>query len=64
MRAEAKALRQPPPPAGDAKAQAYARFIPREELSSFATWKPGALAAETHPAAEGDVGRADPGRAR
>jgi len=36
-----------PPPAGagaaGAKAAIYARFIPREELSSFAAWAPGDL---------------------
>ncbi|MEY4561080.1 MAG: hypothetical protein RLZZ618_357 [Pseudomonadota bacterium] len=33
-----------PPPSGGAKpSSAYGRFIPREELSSFAAWTPGAL---------------------
>ena len=32
-----------PPPEGSAKASAYARFIPREELSSFEAWNPSAL---------------------
>ena len=41
--------RNVPPPAGapgttGAKAAMYARFIPREELSSFAAWSPGDLA--------------------
>ena len=39
------------PSPNDAKAQ-YARFIPREELSSFAAWSPGDLGgpgAPTHP---------------
>ncbi len=31
------------PPPGGARASAYARFIPREELGSFAAWNPGAL---------------------
>jgi len=31
-----------PPPQG-AKPSVYARFIPREELSSFASWNPGTL---------------------
>ena len=38
--------RNVPPPAGagtGAKAAMYARFIPREELSSFAAWAPGDL---------------------
>jgi flagellar assembly protein FliH len=30
----------------------YARFIPREELGSFAAWSPGSLEAEPPPAAE------------
>ncbi len=39
----------PPPPGGGAKANSYARFIPREELSSFAAWSPGSLSgAEPH----------------
>jgi flagellar assembly protein FliH len=33
-----------PPPAGGSKASSlYARFIPREELDSFAAWTPGSL---------------------
>ena len=32
-----------PPPEGGGKASAYARFIPREELSSFEAWNPSAL---------------------
>ncbi len=35
-----------PPPAG-AKPSAYARFIPREELISFAAWSPDALSGGT-----------------
>src|SRR5664279_5813734 len=38
--------RNVPPPAGSAAGRAtspYARFIPREELSSFAAWAPGDL---------------------
>lgn len=41
-----KAGRPAPPPlngAGARPASPYARFIPREELNSFAAWKPGAL---------------------
>jgi flagellar assembly protein FliH len=34
-----------PPPEG-AKPSVYARFIPREELGSFATWSPGTIAAD------------------
>ncbi|MBK6866223.1 MAG: flagellar biosynthesis protein [Ideonella sp.] len=36
-------LRNVPPPDGARPAAAYARFIPREELSSFAAWNPEAL---------------------
>jgi len=32
-----------PAPPGSKPASAYARFIPREELGDFATWKPGSL---------------------
>lgn len=32
-----------PPPEGGGKTSAYARFIPREELSSFEAWNPSAL---------------------
>ncbi len=32
-----------PSPEGSGKASAYARFIPREELSSFEAWNPSAL---------------------
>lgn len=34
-----------PPPEG-AKPSVYARFIPREELGSFATWSPGSIAGD------------------
>lgn len=40
-------IRQVPPPAGATKpAHPYARFIPREELASFAAWNPGSLSGE------------------
>jgi flagellar assembly protein FliH len=40
-----RAPRNVPPPPGSAaaKASVYARFIPREELSSFAAWEPSDL---------------------
>lgn len=45
-------FRQVPPPAGGGKgASMYARFIPREELSSFAAWSPGSLSGEEEAAA-------------
>jgi flagellar assembly protein FliH len=37
--------RQVPPPTGSRSTNAYTRFIPREELGSFANWQPGAIAA-------------------
>ena len=46
-----RAPRQVPPPSGSAgqKASPYTRFIPREELGSFAAWSPDALAGGTPP---------------
>ena len=40
-----------PPPAGStaSRASLYARFIPREELSSFAAWEPGDLSGVNPP---------------
>jgi len=45
-------IRQVPPPPGskDKPATAYARFIPREELSDFAAWTPGAFGGGADPA--------------
>jgi flagellar assembly protein FliH len=39
-------IRNVPPPSGSKAASVYARFIPREELSSFAAWNPGSLSGE------------------
>lgn len=39
-------FRNVPPPSGAKPANVYARFIPREELSSFAAWMPGSLNGE------------------
>jgi len=36
----------PPPTGGSAKSSVYTRFIPREELDSFAAWNPGALSGQ------------------
>lgn len=46
-----RAPRQVPAPAGGAgpKTAAYARFIPREELGTFAAWNPEALSGGTPP---------------
>ncbi|MEP7140346.1 MAG: FliH/SctL family protein [Caldimonas sp.] len=45
MMSSSKARRSVAPPPGSAahKATVYSRFIPREELSSFAAWAPGNL---------------------
>ena len=45
MMSSSKARRSVPPPPGSAahKTSVYSRFIPREELSSFAAWAPGIL---------------------
>jgi flagellar assembly protein FliH len=39
------------PPPGGARASAYARFIPREELGAFAAWSPGAISGGAAPSA-------------
>jgi flagellar assembly protein FliH len=39
-------FRNVPPPEGSKAASPYARFIPREELGSFATWNPGNFTGE------------------
>ncbi|HET7794844.1 MAG TPA: FliH/SctL family protein [Rhizobacter sp.] len=57
-----KPTRPAPPPNGGAApkpASAYARFIPREELNSFAAWKPGALSGGEG-APQAPVQRAEP----
>jgi len=47
-------LKNVPPPAGaSAKGSVYSRFIPREELSSFASWSPGTLSGGAEPAGTG-----------
>lgn len=48
-----------PPPEGGGKASAYARFIPREELSSFEAWNPSALS-DTDPQATAGMPTAAP----
>src|SRR5450631_991477 len=45
-----------PSPNDAARATAYARFIPREELNSFAAWQPGSLSGGPSP--QGNVQRA------
>ena len=46
-----------PPPAGSQGGSPYARFIPREELGDFASWKPGTLRRRRRPAADAATGR-------
>ncbi len=38
-----------PPPEGGGKGSVYSRFIPREELASFAAWNPDALSGTAAP---------------
>jgi flagellar assembly protein FliH len=45
MASSKTAFKNVPPPAGG-KATVYSRFIPREELSAFSAWAPGALAGD------------------
>jgi len=42
-------FRNIPPPPGAKPASAYQRFIPREELGDFASWKPGSFAGQAAP---------------
>lgn len=42
------AFRNVPPPPGSKAGTAYTRFIPREELGDFETWKPGSFAGGPH----------------
>jgi flagellar assembly protein FliH len=43
------AIRNVPAPSGGKPASPYQRFIPREELGDFATWKPGSFGDGTQP---------------
>jgi flagellar assembly protein FliH len=49
MTSSSRARRNVPPPANSAtgKGSVYSRFIPREELSSFAAWEPGDISDAT-----------------
>lgn len=51
-----------PLPADGARAAGYARFIPREELSSFAAWSPGALGGGPQPSSSAPRAAAEPPR--
>ena len=45
------AFRNVPPPKGSKAGTPYTRFIPREELGDFESWKPGSFGFEPPPAA-------------
>jgi flagellar assembly protein FliH len=47
-------FRNVPPPAGSKAGTPYTRFIPREELGDFASWKPGTFGS-ARPAAAGSA---------
>ena len=49
-----------PSPTEGARASAYARFIPREELSSFSAWNPGDLGGPAQAAPETPRAAAEP----
>jgi len=49
-----------PPPEGAKAASVYARFIPREELGSFASWSPDTLAGDGRAAPAPGVRKAAP----
>lgn len=51
-------FRNVPPPQGSKAASVYARFIPREELDSFAAWKPGSIDGAAGDAADAAAQRA------
>lgn len=49
----------PPPPEGSRGGNPYSRFIPREELNSFAAWSPGDIAGGPAPQANVQRGPAE-----
>ena len=51
-------MKNAPPPSGASKPSPYSRFIPREELSSFAAWNPATLAGGDQPNAHAGLRRA------
>jgi flagellar assembly protein FliH len=51
-------FRNVPPPQGAKAGTAYSRFIPREELGSFAAWSPDSLNGAHGDAAQGPTGAA------
>ena len=67
MTSSSSRRRNVPPPAGSqaSKASLYARFIPREELSSFAAWEPSDLSgasSQPGPLAANESPPVDPAR--
>lgn len=53
-------FRNIPPPAGAKPASAYQRFIPREELGDFASWKPGSFGGNKAPGTGAQQGQTAP----
>lgn len=62
MNSASDRFRNVPPPPGAAKGGTYSRFIPREELDSFAAWSPQSLSGAAQAAGPG-VPRAAPAAA-
>jgi flagellar assembly protein FliH len=58
MTSSKHSFRNVPPPQGGKPASPYARFIPREELDSFAAWKPGSIDGAAGDAADAAAQRA------
>lgn len=59
MTSSKKGFPNVPPPQG-AKTSVYSRFIPREEVSSFAAWQPGAFGGDPAKSPTGAERRKDP----
>jgi flagellar assembly protein FliH len=59
MSASKPRVKNVPPPEGKA-ASPYARFIPREELGTFASWSPGTLAGDGSAAPQSGVHKPQP----
>ena len=54
------AFRNVPPPKGSKAGTPYTRFIPREELGDFESWKPGSFAGNPHGTGAAQTGTASP----
>ena len=57
-------FRNVPPPVGSKAGTASNRFIPREELGSYASWQPGAIDRRVEPRAGSAATPAAPSRGR